>query len=80
MVGCRLELPFDGRGEGRRRSRGQDGEYSSQQGWGKEIRLGSRATDTRNFGKGDEVAGEVVCALGRFEIGPADGFGKVEIT
>ena len=77
---CRLELPFDGRGEGRQRSRGQDGEELSQQKRGKEIRLGSRATDTRNFGKGDEVAGEIVYALGRFEIGPADGFGEVEIS
>lgn len=80
MGGCRLELPFDGRGEDRRRSQGQDGGDSSQQVWGKEIRLGSRATDTRNFGKGDEVAGEIVYALGRFEIRPADGFGEVEIS
>ena len=80
MGWCRLELPFDGRGEDRRRSRGQDGEELGQQRRGKEIRLGSRATDTRNFGKGDEVAGEIVYALGRFEIRPADGFGEVEIS
>ena len=80
MGWCRLELPFDGQGEGRQRSRGQDGEELSQQRRGKEIRLGSRATDTRNFGKGDEVASEVVCALGRLEIGPANGFGEVEIS
>ena len=80
MWGCRPESLFGDRGEDRRRSRGQDGEDSSQQVLGREIRLGSRATDTRNFGKGDKVAGEVVCALGRFEIGPADGFGEVEIS
>ena len=52
----------------------------SQQRKGKEIRLGSRATDTRNFGKGDEMASEIVYALGRFEIGPADSFGEIEIS